>query len=65
MVDETKAKENDYSTIKLTKSFMTLVDWILHNSDLNFESRSDVVRTAVRELYNREKAKKGPKLTQF
>jgi metal-responsive CopG/Arc/MetJ family transcriptional regulator len=45
-----------YTTIKLPSEFIEMVDDLIKIKKLGFSSRTEVVKTAVREYY--EKAKK-------
>jgi metal-responsive CopG/Arc/MetJ family transcriptional regulator len=42
-----------WTSIKITFEFATLIDEILDDTKLGFESRAEVVKTAVREYYDR------------
>ena len=46
-----------YTTIKFTKDFCELIDKIIDKSSKNYATRSDVIKTAIRELYEKEKEK--------
>jgi metal-responsive CopG/Arc/MetJ family transcriptional regulator len=45
-----------YTTIKLPSEFIEMVDDILNIKKLGFSSRTEVVKTAVREYYDKKKA---------
>ena len=42
-------KNELYTTIKLPKEFMEMIDTLVDDSKLGFTSRAEVVKTAVRE----------------
>lgn len=48
----------NYTTIKLPKPFVKMIDEILDNEKLGYQSRAEVVKVAVREYYIRMTDKK-------
>jgi Arc/MetJ-type ribon-helix-helix transcriptional regulator len=48
----------NYTTIKLPVEFIKLIDSLLDNKTLGFSSRTEVVKTAVREYYEKMREKK-------
>jgi hypothetical protein len=53
--DESK---QDLVTFKLSKDFVVMIDEIKNNSLLHFESRAEILRTAVRFYYENLKKEK-------
>ena len=53
MSSETAA--DNYTTIKLPKEFTELIDGLVNDRRLGFSSRTEVVKQAVREYYEKMK----------
>lgn len=50
-----ESNRDDYTSIKLTKDFVELIDAVLDIKKLGFSSRAEVVKTAIREYYEKVK----------
>lgn len=44
---------DDYTTIKIPKEFTSLIDEIIEGGKWGYQSRSEVVKAAVRDLYEK------------
>jgi Arc/MetJ-type ribon-helix-helix transcriptional regulator len=56
--DPDEKSKSNLATFKFTREFVDLIDDIIENSELHFESRAEVVRTAVRDYYESLKNRK-------
>jgi len=50
--DTDSEKKRPYTTVALPDGMIKLIDDILDDETLGFQSRAEVVKQAVRELYN-------------